>query len=58
MPLSLNKLASFLLTKDFIPRKFFRYDGNCIFLEIVSLSLGGPSMIYVPSRFTIPVGPG
>ena len=58
MPLSLNKLASFLLTKDFIPRKFFRYDGNCIFLEIVSLSLGVTSMIYVPSRFTIPISPG
>jgi len=58
MPLSLNKLASFLLKKDFIPIKYFRYNGNCIFLEIVSLTLGVTSMIYVPSRFIIPISPG
>ena len=58
MPLSLNKLASFLLKKDFIPNKYFRYEGSCIFLEIVSLQTGVTSMIYVPSRFNIPISPG
>ena len=58
MPLSLSKLASFLFKKDFIPRKYFRYEGNCIFLEIVSLSSGVTTMLYIPSRFVIPLSPG
>ena len=58
MPLSLNKLASFLFKKDFIPRKYFRFEGNCIFLEMVSLSSGVTTMLYIPSRFVIPLSPG
>ena len=58
MPLSLNKLASFLYKKDFIPRKYFRFEGNCIFLEMVSLTSGVTTMLYIPSRFIIPVSPG
>lgn len=58
MPLSLNKLGKLLYEKDFIPLKFYRYDGQCIFIEIVSLASGSVSLMYIPSRFTIPIGPG
>jgi hypothetical protein len=58
MPLSLNKLAAYLYKKNFIPLKYFKYEGNCIFLEIVSLITGTASMLYVPSRFTIPISSG
>ncbi len=58
MPLSLHKLGQILYEKSFIPKRYFRYEGNCIFIEIVSLTSGVSSMLYIPSRFKIPVGVG
>ena len=58
MPLSLNKLGQILYEKSFIPKRYFRYEGNCVFIEIVSLTSGVSSMLYIPSRFSMPVGAG
>lgn len=56
MPLSLNKLAKLLADKGFVPTKYIKYQGLCIFIEVVSLSSGVVAMIYIPSRFEIPIG--
>jgi len=52
MPLSLNKLGQILYEKSFIPKRYF------LFIEIVSLTSGVSSMLYIPSRFSMPVGAG
>ena len=58
MPLSLQKLVSLLNSKGFVPTKYIKYQGLCIFIEIVSLSSGTIAMLYIPSRFEIPIGEG
>ena len=58
MPLSLTKLGSLLYEKDFIPLSYMRYESLCVFIEIVSLTSGISAILYIPSRFKIPLSPG
>lgn len=56
--LSLPKLCDLFEKKGFIPTRYYSYQDTCIFIEIVSLSRGTVVMIYIPSRFEIPISSG
>lgn len=51
MTLSLNKLVQLLEDKELIPKKYYRYDNQCIFIEAVSINYGINCLVYIPSRF-------
>ena len=55
MPLSLSKLCKILRKRAYVPHKYYSYEGNCIFIEMISLHEGSGAMIYIPSRFAIPI---
>lgn len=56
--LSLTKLVAMLEEKDFVPTAYYRYEGSCILVEVTCLSLGVTCMVYIPSRFVIPISQG
>ena len=51
MPLSLNKLRKILYEKGFITKKMYKIQGNCNFIEIISVLSGDMFMLYVPSKY-------
>ena len=55
MSLSLNKLCKLINEKNLVPKKYYRYEGNCIFIEIISLINSVNFLLYIHSRFEIPM---
>ncbi len=55
MSLSLNKLCKLINDKNLVPKKYYRYENNCIFIEIISLTNSVNFLLYIPSRFEIPM---
>ena len=51
MTLSLNKLVQLLEDKELVPKKYYRYENQCIFIEAVSINYGINCLVYIPSRF-------
>ena len=51
MPLSINKLRKILYEKGFITKKMYKLQGNCNFIEIISVHSGDMFMLYVPSKY-------
>lgn len=55
MSLSLNKLCKLINNKNLVPQKYYRYEGKCIFIEIISLKNSVNFLLYIPSRFEMPM---
>lgn len=58
MPLSLNKLESFLSDQSLIPRNFFIIDNLLVYLEVFNVENAESFMLYIPSKYKIPVRQG
>lgn len=58
MPLSIVKLQSLLEKKGFISTKFFALEGLCMYVEVICGNTGIKFLLYVPSKYEIPVGHG
>ncbi len=56
MPLSLTKLCKLIKKKKYAPIRYYSADGNCVFIHMISLTSGVSAMLYVPTRFEIPIG--
>lgn len=56
MPLSLSKLCRMIKKKKYAPIRYYSVDGNCVFIHMISLTTGVSAMLYIPSRFEIPIG--
>ena len=57
MPLSINKLEKLLALKGFVPNKYFVSHGACVYMEIVSISNADMFLMYIPSKYNLPVPP-
>lgn len=55
MSLSINKLEKILSDKGFLSKKFFTIDGMCIYIEVINLQNCDTFMLYIPSKYNIPV---
>ena len=51
MPLSIKKLRKILYEKGFITKKMYKLQGNCNFIEIISIHSGDMFMLYIPSKY-------
>lgn len=51
MPLSTSKLENLLISKGFIPRKFFVMEGTCFYIEIFSTHTADFFLLYIPSKY-------
>jgi hypothetical protein len=56
MTLSLKKLCKILKKKNFVPTRYYSSEGNCIFIQMISLITGVSCMLYINSKFEIPIG--
>lgn len=55
MPLSLSKLQELLIDKGFIPKTFFSYQGECIYIELFAIKTAEIFLLYIPSKYTFRV---
>lgn len=55
MTLSMTKLEKLLSTKGFMCKKFYVIDGMCVYIEVLDLSTSDIFMLYIPSKYDIPV---
>ena len=55
---SINKLRKILYEKGFITKKMYKIQGNCNFIEIISMLSGDMFMLYVPSKYKFNVNDG
>lgn len=53
MPLSFTKLNEFIISKGFIPNKYFVMDGYIFYIEIFSLKTSDIFLLYIPSKYDI-----
>src|SRR3990167_11399650 len=51
MPLSLDKLKDFLVSKGFIPNTLFILDNLVFYIELVSISDATKFLLYIPSKY-------
>lgn len=56
MSLSLKKLQKMLLKFSFMTENIFHYDEKVVFVECISNKNGEKLLMYIPSRYDIPVG--
>lgn len=55
MTLSMAKLEKLLSTKGFMCKKFYVIDGMCVYIEVLDLSTSDVFMLYISSKYDIPV---
>ena len=53
--LSIEKLVRLLGTRHLVPTEYMRMDGGCIFIEVACLNSGTTALVYIPSRFRVPI---
>ena len=58
MPLSIEKLQGFLESKDYLVSKYFTMDGTCFFLELFDTNTGTFFLLYIPTKYEIPLEKG
>lgn len=58
MPLSISKLQELLLSKGFVPNKYFIMDGLCFFIEIFCLKTADLFLMYIPSKYNFVIHSG
>ena len=51
MGLSIDKLNQIILSKGYLPRRFFKLYGTCIFIEIIAVKTAETYIIYIPSKY-------
>jgi hypothetical protein len=58
MSLSLNKLERLLSTKGLLPKKYFVIHGNCVYIEVLSITNADSFLLYIPSKYQIAINSG
>jgi hypothetical protein len=58
MPLSIEKLETFLNNKGFIPNKYFVLDSYCYYIEILSIKNSEIFLLYIPTKYNFKIKKG
>lgn len=58
MPLSIQKLEDMLLSKGYIPKKYYTYKSYCTYIEIMSVQDSVLFLLYIPSNYNFKIKTG
>ena len=58
MSLSINRLDELLQSRGLIPKKYFSIKQSCVYVEVLNLATADSFMLYIPSKYDIPVSGG